>query len=141
MSFVVAPFAFLHLFDKAVALVDRIVQFAEAVGQLAAINKAFKTIGQQGIIRVLLAQRRNFQRVVRNDRRLNQVFFYVIFKAAVDNLADAVVFAVFDVQLVGNSPRFFYGLDVRKVFAGVFLTASIIVIRSQGGVKSISLSI
>ena len=120
MSFVVAPFAFLHLFDKAVALIDRIVQFAEAVGQLAAVNKAFKTIGQQGIIRVLLAQRRNFQRVVRNDRRLNQVFFYVIFKAAVDNLADAVVFAVFDVQLVGNSPRFFYGLDVRKVFAGVF---------------------
>ena len=69
MGFVITVFAFLHLFDESVALVDGIVQFREAVGQFAAVDKGFKTIGKKRVILVLFGKRRDFQGMAGNNRR------------------------------------------------------------------------
>ena len=100
---------------------DGIIQFREAIGQFAAIDEGFKTIGQERIVPVLFGERRDFQGMTGDDRRLDKVFFDEFFKESVDDLADAIVLAVFNVVFVSHlAGRFDIG-NAFKVSTAEFL--------------------
>ncbi len=69
---IIAPFG--NLFLKAFSLVDRIVQFAEGVGNLPAGDKQFKAIGDTRVVLVAPGQRRDFGRVGGDKGRIDQFF-------------------------------------------------------------------
>src|SRR5579884_110930 len=68
----VALGALAHLVFEAGALVDGVVQFGEGVAQFQAADEGLETLGQAGELRMLLGQRRDFQRVVGQEESLTQ---------------------------------------------------------------------
>ena len=73
MSLLVARLALLELFLETRALVNRVVEFRETVGEFSAVNKKFKAVSDSRVVEILLGERRNFRGVVSDKNRLNQI--------------------------------------------------------------------
>ena len=58
---------------KAALLVDGVVQLAEGVAVLGAVDEVLKALGKGGIIRLALGQRANLDRVIINEGGLDQL--------------------------------------------------------------------
>ena len=57
---------------EALALVDRVVELAVGVGQLAGADERLEALGQERVVAVRAGQRRDLARVVEHERRLDQ---------------------------------------------------------------------
>ena len=121
MSFIIAVFSFFHLQFEPFSLIDRIVQFGEAIGQFTAVDVGFETDGIAGIGGIQLGERRNFDRMSGDVDRLDEVFFHVSIEAGGKNLAESVVFAVFHFQFICNGTGIFDCLTGIEVFPRIFL--------------------
>ena len=82
---------------KTLALFDWVVQLAVAVGNFAAANEQFKSLGEMRIITVLASEWRNLNRVMRNKRWVDQIFFAQFGKDLFDYSARTPMLFNFDV--------------------------------------------
>jgi hypothetical protein len=72
VGLVVALGALGELVFEALLLLDRIVQLAEGVAQLEAAAEELETLDVRRVVRLGLRERRNLDRVVVDDVRLNE---------------------------------------------------------------------
>ena len=71
------------------ALVHRVVQLGECVGELTPADKQFESFSEFRIVRMPLGQRRNLDGIIRNEGRILQTVLHEVFEEPVDHLAPA----------------------------------------------------
>ena len=84
----------LHLLHKALVLVDRVVELRISVRQLLAVHHQFKTLRQPGLAPVHLRQRTHLYRIIRYERRLDELPLAGLAEDLVNQLALAHVLYV-----------------------------------------------
>ena len=95
-----------RLMLKPRTLVNRVIQFAEPVGVLAAQNEQLEPLGILRVIRFALGERGDVNRMLGDKDRLNQVFLAVFLKEEAENIARIVG--------LGSLKYFILKVDPRK---------------------------
>ena len=72
MSFIIAATALAELLFESLVLLNWIIQLAKGIAQLEAAGKEFETLNVRWIIRLCFRQRRDLNRIVVDDRGLDQ---------------------------------------------------------------------
>ena len=106
---------------EALALVNRVVQLGVGVAHLSAVDEELKALHIIRVVRLLLRERRNLNRVVGHEGRLNHVLLAEGLKEEVQNIASLVSLLECDALLLRDSSRLFEGLDCREIDAAVLL--------------------
>ena len=106
---------------KTLSLVDRVVQLGVRVAHFPRVDEQLKALHLRRVARLLFRQRRNRQRVVHDERRLNELLLAVFLKEQVDDVAFRVTLLIFNVVLFCKRLRFFVGLHFVKVDARILL--------------------
>ncbi len=109
----------LLLRGKPLPLINRVIEFRIRVRHFPSVHKEFKTFHIFRIFRLLFRQRRNFNRMIDNKCRLNQVFLYKFFKEKIQNIAFFMPVFKFDMMFFGSGSRLFQGMNRRKIHAAV----------------------
>ena len=104
---------------EALQLVDRVVQLGVGVAKLLAVDEKLETLRQFGVRAVTLAQGRHFDRVVRDERRLDKLLLAVLAEDGVDQLALAHRRVGLDVQTLAGFAQLLFAL-AGDVVAGLF---------------------
>ena len=99
MRFLIAGGALGELRLEAAALLDRIVELAEGVGDFEAADVELEALDRVGIVGALLRQRRHFGRKVVDERRLDQVLFPERLEDRAGDLAGAGALRNLDAEL------------------------------------------
>ena len=86
------------LLSETFSLVDRIVQLRVSVCHLPAVHEELETLYIVGIFRFFLCKRRDFNRMIHNKSRLDQVFLYIFLKEQVQDISFSV--SVFEFNLM-----------------------------------------
>lgn len=76
-----------YLLLKALALIDRVVEFGEGVAHFLGIYKILKALSKGGIGGFTLSERRVFDRIVVDKRGLDQLVFYKRFEQCDEHVA------------------------------------------------------
>ena len=76
---------------KAFALINRVVKLRISVCHLPAVHKELKTLNIVGIFRLLFGERRYFNGMIHNKRRLNKVFLNKSLEEEIEYIALFVV--------------------------------------------------
>ena len=121
LGFVVPLFCQSVLRRKALALVNGVVELGVGVGHFPAVDVEFEPLDLGWIVRLFLGQRRNFNGVVHNERRLDHLVFTELVKEHGDNVALLVAVLVLNALLVGQFPGLFVRGDLVEVNAGLGL--------------------
>jgi len=88
-----------HLRIETRFLIFRIVQFGKAVGDLASDDEQFEALGNFRVCIAAASQRRDFDRVVDNESRLEQMRFGQFFEQRKLQAANGVFGVVFGFQV------------------------------------------
>jgi len=68
----------LLLGSETCALVDRIIQLRVSICHLPAVHEELKTLYIVRVLRLLLRERRNLDRMIHHERRLDQVLLDIL---------------------------------------------------------------
>ena len=101
-------------------LVDGVIQFGVCVAVFSANDKQFETFCEFRFIGFSLCQRRDFNGVVDDECRLNQVLFYEFFEEQVQDIAFYMTFFIFYMMFVSDSLCFCCISYLVEVYAGEF---------------------
>ncbi|KAG1316544.1 hypothetical protein G6F62_013418 [Rhizopus arrhizus] len=141
---VVATFLRGHLGLEALGLVFRIIQFREAIGQLLAIDEQLEAVGVARIVVVGTGQRRDLDRMIGDEGRLDQGVLDGGFEDLQQQLAPAVGRLDLDLQALAMAQQRLTigavgGGDLRVVVAHGFVHAPAAERRAQVDLRAVPL--
>ena len=122
-GFVVALLAEAELILEALLLIDRVVELGICVGQFLTIDHQLETLGQGGIIPVLLRQRTHLDGVIRDECGLNKGALAKFAEDLVDKFAFAHRFVDLHLQFFADGAYLVFilaGKIVARLFADGF---------------------
>ena len=106
---------------EALTLVNRVIQLGIGVGHFPAVDEEFKAFHMLRIVRFALGQRGDFNRMLGQEGRLDQVFFYKGVKEQIQNIALLVAFLILDSLRFGGGSCFLQRMDLMEIHAAVLL--------------------
>ena len=118
-SLVIARLFQLYLMLKTALLVNRIVEFRKCVGVLPSEDEQLKTLGHRRVGGFSLGERRNFDRIVSDKGRLNQLVLHIFVKEKVEDVPLEMAVLKFNMVLLGYCTRLFERLDLAEIHAGI----------------------
>ena len=120
VRFLVALILFTGLIREALALVERIVELAEGVGEFPSVDEKFEAVSHIGVLFVALRERRDDGRVADDECRLDEVFLDIFLKENRQDIETRVGGVYLQPAQRGLTARLFVG-DVHEVDADMFV--------------------
>ena len=107
MRFIVSGLPFRDLLLEPLFLIDRIVQLRIGIGDFLTANKQLETFHETGVIGFLLRKRRQLQRIINDEGRLDQFRLHKGIEQFCQHLCGGVFFLKMNFILQRKSNRFF----------------------------------
>ena len=114
-SLVVALVGQSHLFDKALLLVYRVVQFRVGIGQFLAVHHQLEALGESRLRTVHFCQRTHLHRIVGDERWLYECAFRSLAEYLVNQLALAHNICILYAKRLGYLADLLFALSFEVV--------------------------
>ena len=121
VSFLVTGICKSILCFETLSLIDRVVQLGICVTHFPCIDKELETLYLSRVRRFLLCQRRNLDRVIHDECRLNQLFLTVFLEEEVYDIALLVTLLIFNMMLISKLLGCCIVFNLIKINSCIFL--------------------